>query len=319
MNQSKHEMRLIAKMRGIKVKKSTSKTKLFRILKRKDKITYNESPFKSIIADIRSELSKKGYKLIKNGLKYAEEMKKSTNSQVKSFKENLIKFKNDLIMKNKINNRIRKYLDGYYGKNKFKGVKDIWYLFNEEEDDSANEDIKYLFNESLFKSIITDIRSNLSKRGHKLIKNGLKYAEEMKDLTYSQVKSFKEKLIKFNNDLIKKNKIKEDFDDYYEKHKIKAVKYVKYLSDDFVYEDIRCFFNETNDTESNEVLSNEIKSYEAKPYEVEYYENRSNEIKFYETDYIDIKPHQIKSNEIGYIDIKPIEIKSYVNLMKISV
>ena len=27
MNQSKHEMRLIAKMRGIKVKKSTSKTK----------------------------------------------------------------------------------------------------------------------------------------------------------------------------------------------------------------------------------------------------------------------------------------------------
>ena len=40
----------------------------------------------------------------------------------------------------------------------------------------------------------------------------------MKDLTYSQVKSFKEKLIKFNNDLIKKNKIKKDFDDYYEKH-----------------------------------------------------------------------------------------------------
>ena len=39
------------------------------------------------------------------------------------------------------------------------------------------------FNESPFKSIITDIRSNLSKREHKLIKNGLKYAEEMKYVT----------------------------------------------------------------------------------------------------------------------------------------
>ena len=173
--------------------------------------------------------------MIKNGIKHAEEMKELTNSQVKS------KFRNDLIMKNKINNRIKKDFDGYYGKNMLKGVKDIRYLFNE-EDESAHEDITYLFNESPFKSIITDIRSNLSKRGHKLIKNGLKYAEEMKDLTYSQVKSFKEKLIKFNNDLIKKNKIKKDFDDYYEKHKIKAVEDVKYLSDDFVYEDIRCLF-----------------------------------------------------------------------------
>ena len=86
---------------------------------------------------------------------------------------------------------------------KFKGVKDIRYLFSE-EDESAHENIRYLFNESPFKSVITDIRSNLSKRiknDQKLIKSGLKYAEEMKDLTYSQVKrkSFKQKLIKFNN------------------------------------------------------------------------------------------------------------------------
>ena len=85
-----------------------------------------------MIADITSELSKTGYKLIKNGLKFAEQMKELTNSQEKGFKENLIKFKNDLIMKNKINNRIKKDFDGYYGKNKcngyygkykFKGVK----------------------------------------------------------------------------------------------------------------------------------------------------------------------------------------------------
>ena len=65
--------------------------------------------------------------------------------------------------------------------------------------------------------------------------------------------------------MIKKNKIKNFFDDHYEKHKIKAVKDVKYLSDDFVYEDIRCLFNETNDIKPNDVLSNKIKYYEAKP------------------------------------------------------
>ena len=175
-------------------------------------------------------------------------------------------------------------------------------MFNEEDE---------FEHESPFKSIIADIRGNLSKRGHKLIKNGLKCVEEMKDLTYSQIKSFKEKLIEFNNDLIKKNKIKKDFDDYYEKHKIKTVKDVKYLSDDSIYEDIRCLFNETNDIESNE-----IKFYEAKPYEVEYCEVRSNKIKSYEIDYIDTELHEIRSNEIksyevDYIDIKPQQIKSY--------
>ena len=43
-------------------------------------------------------------------------MKELTNSQVKSFKENLIKFKNNLVMKNKINTSIKKDFDGYYGK-----------------------------------------------------------------------------------------------------------------------------------------------------------------------------------------------------------
>ena len=84
----------------------------------------------------------------------------------------------------------------------------------------------------------------------------------MKELTNSQVKSLNKKLFKLNNNLIKNNIIKKDFDDYYEKHKIKAVKDVKYFSDGFVYEDIRCLFNETNGIESNE--SNEIKFYGVK-------------------------------------------------------
>ena len=77
MNQSKHvknlskrEMRLIAKMRGINVKKSTSRIELIRILKKEDKIIYKESPFKSIIQDIRNKLSKNGNQMIKKGLYY---------------------------------------------------------------------------------------------------------------------------------------------------------------------------------------------------------------------------------------------------------
>ena len=55
-NLSKYEMRLIAKMRGINVKKSTSKIGLFRIFEKEDKITYKESPFKPIIQHIKDKL-----------------------------------------------------------------------------------------------------------------------------------------------------------------------------------------------------------------------------------------------------------------------
>ena len=58
-NLSNHEMRLIADMRGIKAKKTLKKDKLFKILKKYDKITYDVSPFKSIILDIRSTLPQK--------------------------------------------------------------------------------------------------------------------------------------------------------------------------------------------------------------------------------------------------------------------
>ena len=44
-----------------------------------------------------------------------EEMKELTESQVNNIKEKLIKFKNDLIMKNNMNNRIKKDFDDYYG------------------------------------------------------------------------------------------------------------------------------------------------------------------------------------------------------------
>ena len=99
-NLSKHEMRLIAKMRGINVKKSTTKKEDKK--KKKDKITYKKSPFRPVIQDIKDKLSKSGDKLIKKGLYYVEKMKELTEPQVKIIKEKLIKFKNEFIKKNRI-------------------------------------------------------------------------------------------------------------------------------------------------------------------------------------------------------------------------
>ena len=135
-----------------------------------DKITYKESPFKSIIEDIRNKLPKNGNKMIKKGLYYVEEMKELTESQAKNIKEKLIKSKDELIRKNKINNRIKKDLNNY------NSIKDIRYLFNEYK--YEYEDIRYLLNEYEdidedkvfpFKSIIVDIRNKFSKNGDKLI------------------------------------------------------------------------------------------------------------------------------------------------------
>ena len=49
--------------------------------------------------------------MIKKGLYYVEKMKELTESHVINIKEKLIKFKNELIRKNKINNRIKKDLN----------------------------------------------------------------------------------------------------------------------------------------------------------------------------------------------------------------
>ena len=91
----------------------------------------------------------------------------------------------------------------YHGGITYKGIKDIRYLFNEGEDEDADED-KITHKESPFKSIIVDIRNKLLKNEDKLIKKGLYYVEEIKGLTESQVNNIKEKLIKLKNELIRK-------------------------------------------------------------------------------------------------------------------
>ena len=82
-------------------------------------ITFNGSPFKSLISDIRSILPKDGCKKIKEHLKYIRELRKSTTLEIKNIKNELIK------IKNKRTNRNKKKVRDYYQENKFHGVKDI--------------------------------------------------------------------------------------------------------------------------------------------------------------------------------------------------
>ena len=202
--------------------------------------------------DIRNKFSKNGGdKLIKKGLYYVQEMKSLTESMVKNIKVKLIKFKNELIRKNRFNNKIRKDLDDYNGDTKYKGIKDIRYLFNEENIYSSINNIKYLLSEDKDyyednithkESIIEDIKrdtyyaekikKNKIKITHKEspfksiiadIKRGLYYVEKMNNLSTSDIKNIKEKLIKFKNELFNNNKIKKD------PNECKDIKYIRHL------------------------------------------------------------------------------------------
>ena len=57
-------------------------------------ITFNESPLKSLISDIRSILPNDGCRELKKGLKYIRELRKSTTLEIKNIKNELIKIKN---------------------------------------------------------------------------------------------------------------------------------------------------------------------------------------------------------------------------------
>ena len=117
---------------------------LFEILKKYDKIKYNELPFKSIFSDIRSILLKKGCKKIKKILKYIEEIKELTTLQIENIKNSLIK------VKSKKNNRIKKADKKYYEyeENNFYGLKYLRNLFDQNDDNDFYEEIKYFFNEN---------------------------------------------------------------------------------------------------------------------------------------------------------------------------
>ena len=75
-------------------------------------------------------------------------MKSLGSAEIINSKQKLIIFKNELTRKNRINDRIKKGLDDYNVNTKYKGIKDIRYLFNEEDIYNDINDIKYLFNEN---------------------------------------------------------------------------------------------------------------------------------------------------------------------------
>ena len=144
--------------------------------------------------------------MVKRGLYYVEKVKELTESQVINIKEKLIKYKNELIRKNKIDDSIKKDINNY------NGIKDIRYLFNEYEDEY--EDIRCLFNENedvdedkiTHKDIERDtyyaekIKKNKIKITHKEspfksiiedIKRGLYHVEKMNNLSTSDIKNIK--------------------------------------------------------------------------------------------------------------------------------
>ena len=122
---------------------------MFKILKKNVKKTYNESPFKSIILDIRSILPEKGCTKIKKDLEYVEEMKELTFLQIENGKNNLVKLKNDLTERFKKNDRRKKGDRDYYEyeENKFYGLKDVRSPFNQNDDNDNCEGIECLFDE----------------------------------------------------------------------------------------------------------------------------------------------------------------------------
>ena len=95
-------------------------------------ITFNKSPFKSLISDIKSILPEYGHsKLKKNRLKYTRELRKSTTLEIKNIKNGLIKIKNKRINRNK--KEVRDYYQENNDVNNY-GVKDIRNLFDDDND-----------------------------------------------------------------------------------------------------------------------------------------------------------------------------------------
>ena len=156
-------------------------------------ITFNESPFKSLILDIRSILPKDRCKKLKKRLKYITELKKSTTLEIKNIKNELIKIKNKRI------NRNKKEVKDYYQENKFYGVKDIRNLFDDDDDD-IYEGIKYLFDEKImyyyFKQKADEIIKHQKVEDIKMPKSSKNESDKIKELglTMEELKSIARKI-----------------------------------------------------------------------------------------------------------------------------
>ena len=125
-----------------------------------------------------------------------------------------------------------------------------------------------------------------------MIKNGLEYAEEMKELSNSQTKKCKERLIEIK--------------DYFKIHSEKINTF-----DDSISEDIKYLFNECVIVDKKD-----IKFYETMAYSIDYNEAKLDEIKFYDID--SIKPNETIYCGVNYINIlnhKMLKIMRQRNIM----
>ena len=149
--------------------------------KNKIKTTYEESPFKSIIEDI------------KRGLCYVEKMNNLSTSDIKNIKEKLVKFKNELFNNNK---KIKK------DPNECKGIKYIRYLFNEDKNKKTN-----LYKAEKMKNLaVKDIKDLNEYKGIKDIRylfidirylfNGITFNEDY------YIEIVKSEFNKFSNNLV---------------------------------------------------------------------------------------------------------------------
>ena len=117
-------------------------------LRKINETTYKESPFKSIIQDI------------KRCLYYVEKMNNLSTSDIKKIKEKLF---------NNNNNKITKYL------NEYKGIKYIRYLFNEIAfNEDKNKKLIFIWLKKMKKKIASEIK----------VKEGLNEYNGIKDIRY---------------------------------------------------------------------------------------------------------------------------------------
>ena len=201
-------------------------------------------------------------------------MRSLGSTEIENIIEKLIIFKNELIRKNRINNRIKKDLDDYNSNIRYlfneeeiyNGINDIKYLINENEDKITHninikyrgiKDIRYLFNENKDKIThncnIKDIRCLFYEDKDKEspfksiiedIKRGLYYVEKMNNLSTSDIKNNNEKLIKFKNELFKNNNNNNNMIKKSDFYKTEKIKYKKDLNEYKGIKDIRYLFND---------------------------------------------------------------------------
>ena len=282
-----------------------------------NKKAYNELPFKSIILHIISILLKKGFKKIKKNLEYVKETKELSVLQIGKGKNNLIKIRNDLIVKFKKNSRRKKEDRDYYEyeENKYYGLKDIRNLFNQNDDnDDIYEDIECLFSEN---EEIKEYANNI----YEIIKEKkVEYCEIIEEVEDKKVECFE--LIDDKKDeyyeIIEDKEI--EIIEFYESIEDQKAEYCKLVENqekeiieektefeliedqkvDY-YEEIKELLYVKSKKECREYVINEgiIKQEEAINYDVNFYRvNYRRGEKVREFDYIKYKPTPIVEFEI---------------------